>query len=172
ADVVDIARVYAMYETLRRERNLLDFEGMLELTVAVLTEHREVAAQFREQYRHFVVDEFQDVNPLQKMLLDVWLGDRDDLCVVGDPNQTIYSFTGASPSYLLDFTREHPDAKVVKLVRDYRSTDQVVRLANGVIGQARGKAAQRFRLELIAQRPGGPEPVFNEYDDEVAEADD
>ncbi|MFC5749322.1 ATP-dependent DNA helicase UvrD2 [Actinomadura rugatobispora] len=171
-DVADVARVYDMYETLRRERNLLDFEGMLELTAAVLTEHREVAAQVREQYRHFVVDEFQDVNPLQKLLLDTWLGGRDDLCVVGDPNQTIYSFTGASPSYLLDFTRQFPDAKVVKLVRDYRSTPQVVRLANGVIGQARGEAARRHRLELVAQRPDGPDPVFNEYDDEIAEADD
>ncbi|TDB85470.1 ATP-dependent DNA helicase UvrD2 [Actinomadura sp. KC216] len=169
AEVVDIARVYAMYEQLRRERNLLDFEGMLELTAAVLTEHREVANQVREQYRHFVVDEFQDVNPLQKMLLDTWLGDRDDLCVVGDPNQTIYSFTGASPSHLLDFTREHPDAKVVRLVRDYRSTPQVVGLANGVMEQAR---SGRHRLELVAQREPGPEPVFNEYDDEVAEADD
>ncbi|WP_395109949.1 UvrD-helicase domain-containing protein [Actinomadura sp. SCN-SB] len=172
ADVADVARIYTMYETLRRERNLLDFEGMLELTVAVLTEHREVAAQVREQYRYFVVDEFQDVNPLQKLLLDAWLGDRDDLCVVGDPNQTIYSFTGASPSYLLGFTREHPDAKVVKLVRDYRSTPQVVALANGVIGQATGGAAGRRVLELVAQRPDGPEPVFAEYDDEVAEADD
>ncbi|GAA4240717.1 ATP-dependent DNA helicase UvrD2 [Actinomadura meridiana] len=183
-EVVDVARVYAMYEQLRRERNLLDFEGMLELTAAVLTEHREVANQVREQYRHFVVDEFQDVNPLQKMLLDAWLGDRDDLCVVGDPNQTIYSFTGASPSHLLDFTREHPGAKVVRLVRDYRSTPQVVRLANGVIGQAgRGQAGpgqagpgqagpEGRGLELVAQREAGPEPVFNEYDDEIAEADD
>lgn len=169
AEIVDVARLYAMYEQLRRERNLLDFEGMLELTAAVLTEHREVANQVREQYRYFVVDEFQDVNPLQKMLLDTWLGDRDDLCVVGDPNQTIYSFTGASPSHLLDFTREHPDAKVVRLVRDYRSTPQVVRLANGVIDQAKGT---RRKLELVAQRGAGPEPLFNEYDDEVAEADD
>ncbi|WP_067455362.1 ATP-dependent DNA helicase UvrD2 [Actinomadura macra] len=179
-DIIDVARVYAMYEQLRRERNLLDFEGMLELTAAVLTEHREVANQVREQYRYFVVDEFQDVNPLQKMLLDTWLGDRDDLCVVGDPNQTIYSFTGASPSHLLDFTRDHPDATVVRLVRDYRSTPQVVRLANGVIGAARRSAAQSpgdrtpggHSLELVAQRPDGPDPVFNEYDDEVAEADD
>lgn len=182
AEIVDVARVYAMYEQLRRERNLLDFEGMLELTAAVLSEHREVANQVREQYRYFVVDEFQDVNPLQKMLLDTWLGDRDDLCVVGDPNQTIYSFTGASPSHLLGFTREHPDAKVIRLVRDYRSTPQVVRLANGVIGQARGsrltpsppgdRPPGGYALELIAQRAAGPDPVFNEYDDEIAEADD
>jgi DNA helicase-2/ATP-dependent DNA helicase PcrA len=170
-DPVDVARVYTMYETLRRERNLLDFEGMLELTAAVLTEHSEVAHQVREQYRYFVVDEYQDVNPLQKLLLDTWLGGRDDLCVVGDPNQTIYSFTGATPSYLLGFTREHPGAAVVRLVRDYRSTPQVVTLANGVLAGA-GAAARDHRLALIAQRADGPEPVFNEYDDEVAEADD
>jgi DNA helicase II / ATP-dependent DNA helicase PcrA len=171
ADPVDVARIYTMYETLRRERNLLDFEGMLELTAAVLTEHQEVANQVRDQYRHFVVDEFQDVNPLQKLLLDTWLGGRDELCVVGDPSQTIYSFTGATPSYLLDFTKDHPQATVVKLVRDYRSTPQVVRLANGVLELAKGEG-RTHRLELIAQREDGPEPTFAEYDDEVAEADD
>ncbi|MFC0037554.1 ATP-dependent DNA helicase UvrD2 [Actinomadura rayongensis] len=171
-NVVDVANLYAMYEQLRRERNLLDFEGMLELTAAVIGEHPEVAREVREQYRHFVVDEFQDVNPLQKLLLSTWLGDRDDLCVVGDPNQTIYSFTGATPRYLLDFTREFPDATVVKLVRDYRSTPQVVALANGVIDRAVGEEARRHRLELVAQRPPGPEPDFTAYDDEIAEAED
>jgi DNA helicase-2/ATP-dependent DNA helicase PcrA len=170
-DPVDVARIYTMYETLRRERNLLDFEGMLELTAAVLTEHDDVAHQVREQYRYFVVDEYQDVNPLQKLLLDTWLGGRDDLCVVGDPNQTIYSFTGATPAYLLGFTEEHPGAAVVRLVRDYRSTPQVVALANGVLARA-GAAARSHKLALIAQRDDGPEPVFNEYDDEVAEAED
>ncbi|HEY0538419.1 MAG TPA: ATP-dependent DNA helicase UvrD2 [Actinoallomurus sp.] len=170
AETVDMARVYDAYEQLRRDRNLLDFEGMLELTAAILTEHQHVANEFRDQYRYFVVDEYQDVNPLQKLLLDTWLGGREDLCVVGDPNQTIYSFTGASPSYLLGFTVEHPQAKVVKLVRDYRSTPQVVHLANGVLAQARGQA-RGHRLELIAQRREGPAPVFQEYDDEVAEAE-
>ncbi|GAA0362530.1 ATP-dependent DNA helicase UvrD2 [Actinoallomurus spadix] len=170
ADASDVARLYTAYEELRRERNLLDFEGMLELTAAMLMEHQEVANQVRDQYRYFVVDEFQDVNPLQKLLLDVWLGERDELCVVGDPNQTIYSFTGATPAYLLRFTVEHPGAKVVKLTRDYRSTPQVVHLANGVLAQARGEA-RNHRLELVAQRPGGPEPTFHEYDDEVAEAE-
>jgi DNA helicase-2/ATP-dependent DNA helicase PcrA len=169
-DAADMARLYEGYEQLRRDRNLLDFEGMLELTAAIFTENQEIANQFRDQYRHFVVDEYQDVNPLQKLLLDTWLGERHDLCVVGDPNQTIYSFTGASPGYLLDFTLEHPDATVVKLVRDYRSTPQVVRLANGVLAQARGET-RRHRLELVAQRSDGPEPTFTEYDDEVAEAE-
>ncbi|AWS46644.1 ATP-dependent DNA helicase UvrD2 [Streptosporangium sp. 'caverna'] len=163
----EVFRLYDAYETLRRDRHLVDFETILELTSAVMTEHREVAAQIREQYRYFVVDEYQDVNPLQKLLLDTWLGGRDDLCVVGDPNQTIYSFTGATPRYLTGFSVEHPNATVIKLVRDYRSTPQVVSLANRVLEKARTP----HKLSLIAQRPDGPEPVFAEYDDEVAEAE-
>ncbi|WP_188192399.1 ATP-dependent DNA helicase UvrD2 [Nonomuraea sp. SYSU D8015] len=162
----EIARLYEAYEQLRRERHLVDFETILELTAAVMTEHQEVAAQIRQQYRYFVVDEYQDVNPLQKLLLDTWLGGRDDICVVGDPNQTIYSFTGASPRYLTGFAVEHPQATVIKLVRDYRSTPQVVDLANLVIAKSRSP----HRLELIAQRPDGPKPVFADYDDEPAEA--
>ncbi|MFB9206049.1 ATP-dependent DNA helicase UvrD2 [Nonomuraea spiralis] len=162
----EVARLYDAYERVRRERHLVDFETILELTAAVMTEHQEVAAQIRQQYRYFVVDEFQDVNPLQKLLLDTWLGGRDDICVVGDPNQTIYSFTGASPRYLTNFAVEHPSAAVIKLVRDYRSTPQVVNLANLVIA----KSKSPNRLELIAQRPDGPNPVFSDYDDEPAEA--
>lgn len=162
----EVARLYEAYEQLRRERHLVDFETILELTAAVMTEHREVATQVRQQYRYFVVDEYQDVNPLQKLLLDTWLGGRDDLCVVGDPNQTIYSFTGATPRYLTGFGVEYPNAAVIKLVRDYRSTPQVVNLANMTL--AKGKSPHR--LELIAQRPDGPDPVFAEYDDEPAEA--
>jgi DNA helicase II / ATP-dependent DNA helicase PcrA len=163
----EVFRLYDAYETLRRDRHLVDFETILELTSAVMTEHREVATQIRQQYRYFVVDEYQDVNPLQKLLLDTWLGGRDDLCVVGDPNQTIYSFTGATPRYLTGFSVEHPNATVIKLVRDYRSSPQVVSLANRVLEKARTP----HKLALVAQRPDGPEPVFAEYDDEVAEAE-
>ncbi|MFI7707174.1 ATP-dependent DNA helicase UvrD2 [Nonomuraea sp. NPDC049480] len=162
----EIARLYEAYEQLRRERHLVDFETILELTAAVMTEHQEVAAQIRQQYRYFVVDEYQDVNPLQKLLLDTWLGGRDDICVVGDPNQTIYSFTGASPRYLTGFAVEHPQAAVIRLIRDYRSTPQVVDLANLVIAKSRSP----HRMELVAQRPDGPKPVFSDYDDEPAEA--
>ncbi|TLF71612.1 ATP-dependent DNA helicase UvrD2 [Nonomuraea sp. KC401] len=162
----EVARLYDAYEQIRRERHLVDFETILELTAAVMTEHQEVAAQIRQQYRYFVVDEYQDVNPLQKLLLDTWLGGRDDICVVGDPNQTIYSFTGASPRYLTGFAVEHPEAAVVKLVRDYRSTPQVVDLANLVIAKGRTP----HRLELLAQRPDGPKPAFADHDDEPAEA--
>ncbi|GAA3442078.1 ATP-dependent DNA helicase UvrD2 [Planomonospora venezuelensis] len=163
----EVARLYDAYETLRRERHLIDFETILELTAALITEHREVATQVRQQYRHFVVDEYQDVNPLQKLLLDTWLGGRDDLCVVGDPNQTIYSFNGATPRYLTGFAVEYPDAAVIRLVRDYRSTPQVVSLANRLLAAARTP----HRMTLLAQRPDGPEPVFTEYDDEPAEAE-
>ena len=132
-----LASVYAAYEDLRRERHLIDFESVLELTAAILIDNRAAADQVRDTFRHFVVDEYQDVNPLQKLLLDAWLGDRDDLCVVGDPHQVIYSFTGATPSYLTGFTAEFPGATVVRLVRDYRSTPQVVAVANQLARFAR-----------------------------------
>lgn len=166
---VEVARVFEAYEELCRERNLLDFESMLELTAGMINEYPAIAQRVRDQYRYFVVDEFQDVNPLQKLLLDAWLGDRDDLCVVGDPSQTIYSFAGATPGYLTGFGDRFPHATVVRLVRDYRSTPQVVRVANHVIGQAKGATAAEH-LTLQAQRPDGPDPIYQEYDDELAEA--
>ncbi|MFJ6724663.1 ATP-dependent DNA helicase UvrD2 [Streptomyces sp. NPDC091281] len=169
-DPAEIAQLYAAYEDLKRQRGVIDFEDVLLLTVAVLQDRRDIADQVRAQYQHFVVDEYQDVSPLQQRLLELWLGDRDTLCVVGDASQTIYSFTGATPDHLLDFRVRHPGATVVKLVRDYRSTPQVVHLANGLLGQARGRAADH-RLELISQRAPGPEPAYTEYGDEPAEAE-
>jgi DNA helicase-2/ATP-dependent DNA helicase PcrA len=161
AGAAGLAAVYAAYEELRRERNLIDFESVLELTAAILLDNRTAASQVHDLFRYFVVDEYQDVNPLQKLLLDAWLGDRDDLCVVGDPHQVIYSFTGATPSYLTGFTAEYPGATVVRLVRDYRSTPQVVAVANQLA---------RTATPLVAQRPAGPPPVLTEYPDETAEA--
>ncbi|GAB7060976.1 ATP-dependent DNA helicase UvrD2 [Streptomyces mexicanus] len=170
-DPAEIAQVYSLYEDLKRERGVIDFEDVLLLTVGILQDRRDIAEQVRAQYQHFVVDEYQDVSPLQQRLLELWLGERDNLCVVGDASQTIYSFTGATPDHLLDFRVRHPGATVVKLVRDYRSTPQVVHLANALLAQARGRAADH-RLELVSQRPAGPEPVFTEHTDEVAEAED
>ena len=164
-----IAAIFEAYEEVKTSSGQLDFEDLLLLTSAMIEEHREVAARVRGQYRYFVVDEYQDVTPLQQQLLDAWLGPRDDLCVVGDAQQTIYSFTGASPDYLLGFTRRWPEATVVRLTRDYRSTPQVVALANGVLAKATG-ATSALRLALVAQRPDGPAPVFREVDDETAEA--
>jgi DNA helicase-2/ATP-dependent DNA helicase PcrA len=171
ADAAKVSDVYAAYEALkvRDGAMLLDFDDLLLHTAAALEEHSTVAEEFRDRYRCFVVDEYQDVTPLQQRVLDAWLGERDDLTVVGDANQTIYSFTGATPRYLLDFSRRFPDAAVVRLERDYRSTPEVVSLANQVIGAARGRIAGT-RLKLIGQRPPGPAPEFVEFDDEPAEA--
>jgi ATP-dependent DNA helicase UvrD/PcrA len=181
---VDLARIYAGYEELRRERQLVDFESVLELTAAILADNPVAAASVRARYRYFVVDEYQDVNPLQKLLLDAWLGDGDDVCVVGDPRQTIYSFTGATPAFLTGFAAEFPGATVIRLVRNYRSTPQIVALANRVSGAAGGPPRGRLApgglarrptrampgTPLVAQRPAGPEPEFDEFADEAAEA--
>ncbi|WP_373139852.1 ATP-dependent DNA helicase UvrD2 [Mycobacterium marinum] len=171
-DAGQIAAVYAEYESLKvrdESLTLLDFDDLLLHTAAAIENDAAVAQEFRDRYRCFVVDEYQDVTPLQQRVLLAWLGDRDDLTVVGDANQTIYSFTGASPRFLLDFSRRFPDATLVRLERDYRSTPQVVSLANRVIAAARGRVAGS-RLQLTGQREPGPAPSFDEYPDEVAEA--
>lgn len=180
-----VATLYAAYEELRRERNLVDFESVLELTAAMLAADPVVAAEVRDRYRYFVVDEYQDVSPLQKLLLDAWAGDRDDICVVGDPRQTIYSFAGATPAYLTGFAAEFPHATVVRLVRNYRSTPQVVTLANRLTGSAGADVAAARRASLTGgsqvaagglawaltpQQPSGPAPEFSEHADEQAEA--
>jgi DNA helicase II / ATP-dependent DNA helicase PcrA len=168
-DSATVAEIYTAYEEIKRSRGVIDFEDMLRAAVWGIEEHPDVAAQIRDQYRHFVVDEFQDVNPLQHRLLQAWLGGRDDLTVVGDASQTIYSFTGATSSYLIDFPRRYRQAVVVRLVRDYRSTPQVVALANAVIRGARGGEA-RLRVSLQGQRPPGPDPDLRIFGDEAAEA--
>src|SRR5438128_11658939 len=108
----------------------LDFEDMLGLAVRLLDEHEEAAREVRARYLAFTVDEYQDVNALQDALLDRWLGGRDELCVVGDDYQTIYGFTGASPSYLLGFRRRFPSARIVTLEDNYRSTSPILKTAN------------------------------------------
>lgn len=168
-DPAAVAQVYAAYEQVKRDRSQLDFEDVLLLDVAMLEDSGAMATSVRDQYRTFLVDEYQDVNPVQQRLLDLWLGDRDDITVVGDAGQTIYSFTGATPSFLLGFGARHPGSTTVRLVRDYRSTPQVVALANQVIASATDVTASA-RLELVAQRPDGPAPTFAEHPDEPAEA--
>jgi DNA helicase-2/ATP-dependent DNA helicase PcrA len=171
-DAEKVVTVYTAYEALKvRDEavTMLDFDDLLLHTAAAIENDAAVAAEFRDRYRCFVVDEYQDVTPLQQRVLSAWLGDRDDLTVVGDANQTIYSFTGASPRFLLDFSRRFPDATVVRLERDYRSTPQVVSLANQVIAAARGRVAGS-KLQLIGQREPGPAPSFSEHPDEATEA--
>ncbi len=147
-DLATMARLLEVYEQAKTDRGVIDFEDVLLLAGGILAEYPDVAAAVRAQYRHFVVDEYQDVSALQQRLLDAWTGDRDDICVVGDPNQTIYSFTGASPQYLTDFRVRHPSARLVRLVRDYRSTS-----AGGRARQCAGRPAPWRRR---GDAPAGP----------------
>lgn len=166
-----VADVMRAYESAKADAVVLDFEDILLLLADMMSRHGEVSEQIRRQYRHFVVDEYQDVSPLQQYVLDQWLGGRRELCVVGDAAQTIYSFAGASPQHLLGFARRYEDATVVRLVRDYRSTPQVVALANGLMARsASGRAASREGVELIAQRPSGPAVGYHAYADDESEA--
>ena len=168
-DATAMARVLAAYEEVKTERGVIDFEDVLLLMVGILGEHAEVARAVRSQYRHFVVDEYQDVNRLQQALLELWLGDRTDLCVVGDPAQTIYSFTGASPEHLLGFRTRHPKAQVVELVRNYRSSREIVELANLVL-LGPGGVRRSGSVVLEAQRDPGPSPELLAASDDPAEA--
>jgi DNA helicase-2/ATP-dependent DNA helicase PcrA len=121
-----VAKVYAEYEQAKRRAGVLDFADLLLVMAGAIEQFSDVAEEIRSRYRHFVVDEYQDVSPLQQRMLDAWLGGRNDICVVGDANQTIYSFAGATPQHLLGFARRFPEAVVVRLHRDYRSTPQIV----------------------------------------------
>ncbi len=165
-DPATVARVFAAYEQLKREQGRMDMEDVLLCAAALLSEDERVAAQVRRQYTSFVVDEFQDVSPIQVSLLDLWLGGRDSLCVVGDPAQTIYSFAGASSRYLLEFPQRHPGTTSIDLVRNYRSTPQVVATANRLLADTPSAG-----VRLRSQQPPGPEPVYRECGDEVAEAE-
>ncbi|BAJ76087.1 superfamily I DNA and RNA helicase [Microbacterium testaceum StLB037] len=160
--VVDLQRAY---EKLKDERRQMDFEDVILTCAGMIEAEPRVAAAVHEQYRHFTVDEYQDVSPLQNRLLELWLGDRRDLCVVGDASQTIYSFTGADARYLLEFERTHEDARVVRLERNYRSTGAVLAVANDLM---RGRAGA---LELVAAHEGdAPVPAVRAYDDDEGEA--
>jgi DNA helicase-2/ATP-dependent DNA helicase PcrA len=157
-------RVYEGYEKRKQATDRLDFEDMLGLAVRMFDEHPDAIDEVRSHFAAFTVDEFQDVNPLQAALLDRWLGDREDLCVVGDDYQTIYAFTGASPEHLLEFPKRFLDAKVIKLEESYRSSPQVLELANRLSEHLGG-----FRKTLRATKPSGPKPVARVAADERAE---
>ncbi|BAK36174.1 ATP-dependent DNA helicase UvrD2 [Microlunatus phosphovorus NM-1] len=171
-DPETVARIFTGYEELKRQRGRIDFEDILLCTAALLAEHDDIRDQVQRTYRHLVVDEYQDVSPLQHRLLELWRGNRSELCVVGDPAQTIHSFAGARADFLTGFARRHPNATVVRLVRDYRSTPQVVGAANAVMRAGRGPTAGGGidAVELQAQRPPGPEPLLQESQNEADEA--
>ncbi len=146
----EVAKVYQSYETLKRQERIIDFEDVLLLTVGMLEEDRDVRERIRDQYRYFTVDEYQDVSPLQQRLLNLWLGNRDDLCVVGDAAQTIYSFAGATSQFLLGFTHRFPKAPVVRLTRGYRSTPEIIEIANQILKE--GAAHGDHELTSVNER--------------------
>jgi len=160
-----MAGVYVDYERRKQADGLIDFEDVLERAVRLFENDERAAATFRAQYRAFTVDEYQDVNLLQQALLEHWLGDRDDLCVVGDDYQSIYAFTGAGPEHLLAIPGRFPAATVVRLEENYRSTPQVLALANRLVPRLAGA-----RKVLRATCAEGPEPVVTSFPSPAAEA--
>ena len=165
-DAATVAHVFASYEELKREQGRMDMEDVLLCAAALLSEDERVAAEVRRQYKWFVVDEFQDVSPIQSALLDLWLGGRNEICVVGDPAQTIYSFAGARASYLTEFPTKFPGTTGVELIRNYRSTPQVIAAANTLL-----KGSATVSVQLRSQRESGADVTWRETPDEVAEAE-
>lgn len=163
-DAGKVADLMRAYEKIKDERRQLDFEDVLLACAGMLESEPRVAAAVHEQYRHLTVDEFQDVSPVQHRLLELWLGERRDICVVGDASQTIYSFAGADPRYLLEFGQRYEDAQIVRLERNYRSDPAILGVANALM---RGRPGA---LALSSPRLPGPAPTVTSYDDDAAEA--
>ena len=158
-----VAQVYTAYESIKRQELAMDFEDVLLLTTAMLEEEREVRERVQDQYRYFTVDEYQDISPLQQRLINAWLGNRQEICVVGDPAQTIYSFAGATSSFLTTFTSRFPDAEVIRLTSGYRSTPEITFAANSLLRSA------TMGQELNAQNDQGDKPEVLAYNDESSE---
>ena len=158
-------RIYRDYERAKTAAGLLDFEDMLVETVELLEDDPEAAALVRSRKRWFSVDEYQDTNPLSERLLELWVGESRDLAVVGDPDQNIYTFAGATPDFLLGFAARHAGTQVVTLADNYRSSPQILELANRVV-------AGGVRGELRANQPDGPPPSIRRFMDPEAEVRD
>src|SRR5213078_21977 len=159
-----MARVFRRYEQRKADSGHVDFEDLLELAIRMYDEDPHALAALRERYRAFTVDEYQDVNLLQQTLLERWLGPSDELCAVGDDYQSIYAFTGATPRYLLGLPKRFPHATVVRLEANYRSTPEVLELANRIVPTLGGAAKV-----LRASRPSGPEPELRPFADAEVE---
>jgi DNA helicase-2/ATP-dependent DNA helicase PcrA len=158
-----MVQIYTAYESVKKQELAIDFEDVLLLCAAMLEEEREVRERVQDQYRYFTIDEYQDVSPVQQRLINAWLGKRNDICVVGDPAQTIYSFAGATPVFLNTFTQRFPDAEVIRLSTGYRSTPEITFAANALLRH--GAMGQ----ELVAQNEHGTQPSVVGYSDDAAE---
>ena len=160
-----MVQIYTAYESVKKQELAIDFEDVLLLCAAMLEEEREVRERVQDQYRYFTIDEYQDISPVQQRLINAWLGKRNDICVVGDPAQTIYSFAGATPVFLNTFTQRFPDAEVIRLSTGYRSTPEITFAANALLRH--GAMGQ----ELVAQNEHGSAPSVVGYSDDAAEVD-
>jgi DNA helicase-2/ATP-dependent DNA helicase PcrA len=158
-----LAKVYTAYESVKHQERAIDFEDVLLLTTAMIEQEREVRERVQDQYRFFTVDEYQDISPLQQRLINAWLGSRQELCVVGDPAQTIYSFAGATPVFLNSFTQRFPEAEVVRLTTGYRSTPEIIFTANSILRKG------AMGSELVAINDHGSKPTIMAYNDEAGE---
>jgi DNA helicase-2/ATP-dependent DNA helicase PcrA len=158
-----VVQLYTAYESIKKQELAIDFEDVLLLTAAMLEEERDVRERVQNQYRYFTVDEYQDISPVQQRLINAWLGTRSDICVVGDPAQTIYSFAGATPVFLNTFTQRFPDAQVIRLSTGYRSTPEITFAANSILRV--GAMGQ----ELVAFNEHGSRPSVQGFKDEQAE---
>ncbi len=156
-------QIYMAYESIKKQEVAIDFEDVLLLTAAMLEEEREVRERVQDQYRYFTVDEYQDISPVQQRLINAWLGTRSDICVVGDPAQTIYSFAGATPVFLNTFTQRFPEAEVIRLSTGYRSTPEITFAANALLRSA------SMGQELTAFNSHGSKPFVQGYKDESDE---
>lgn len=161
----EVAQVYASYETLKQQERTIDFEDLLLITTAMIENEPQVRERVHDQYRYFTVDEYQDISPLQQRLINAWLGSRNDICVVGDPAQTIYSFAGATPNYLLGFTNRFPDAQVIRLTTGYRSTPEILFTANALLRSA------GVGQELAPVNDHGAKPELIQFHTEGQEAE-
>lgn len=159
----EMGQIYSAYLSLMRQEHSMDFEDVLLLTTAMIEQEREVRERVHDQYRFFTVDEYQDISQLQQRLINAWLGSRRELCVVGDPAQTIYSFAGATPIFLSGFSNRFPDAQVVRLTTGYRSTPEIIFTANSILRS--GNMGQ----ETVALNEHGAHPQAKQYKDESAE---
>ena len=158
-----MVQIYTAYESIKKEELAIDFEDVLLLCAAMLEQEPDVRERVHDQYRYFTIDEYQDISPVQQRLINAWLGTRQEICVVGDPAQTIYSFAGATPTFLNSFTQRFPEAEVIRLSTGYRSTPEIIFAANALLRH--GQMGQ----ELVAHNGHGSKPIVSSYQDESAE---
>ena len=165
--LMPIARAYKKYQTKLKENNAVDFDDIILLTVKLLQENEDIRTYYQRKFRYVLVDEYQDTNHLQYLLTSLLAGGYENICVVGDDDQSIYRFRGATIENILDFEKQYRGARVIRLEQNYRSTQSILNAANSVIVHNRGRKGKRL---WTANSMGDPVTVY-EASDERAEAD-